>query len=93
LTTLRVRLLDADERTAKAARYGRNGAGRRRRDWEAAWIVYALVRDDGLSQLEVAELLGRHKSWVSRRLALLEKLADEVRADLRLGLLSTPSPS
>jgi hypothetical protein len=41
-----------------------------------------------MTQVEVAELLGRHKSWVCRRLALVEKLADEVRDDLRLGLLS-----
>ena len=88
LTTLSVRRLDADERTAKAALYGLNCAGQRPRDWEEAWIVYALVRDDGLSQLEVAELLGRHKSWVCRRLALIEKLADAAREDLRLGLLS-----
>jgi len=88
LTTLSVRLLDADERTAKAAIYGLNCAGQRPRDWEEAWIVYALVRDDGLSQLAVADLLGRHKSWVCRRLALIEKLADEAREDLRLGLLS-----
>ena len=32
--------------------------------------------------------MGRHKSWVCRRLALVEKLADEAREDLRLGLLS-----
>jgi ParB/RepB/Spo0J family partition protein len=89
LTTLSARWLDADERTAKAAVYGLNCAGQRPRDWEEAWIVYALVREDGLSQMEVAELLGRHKSWVCRRLALVEKLADEAKQDLRLGLLST----
>jgi hypothetical protein len=33
-----------------------------------------LVREDGLSRFEVAALLGRHKSWVCRRLALLAKL-------------------
>jgi KorB domain len=49
---------------------------------EEAWIVQSLIRDDGLSQVEVAELLGRHKSWVCRRLALLEKLYTEVREDL-----------
>jgi ParB-like chromosome segregation protein Spo0J len=89
LATLRVRWLDADERLAKAALYGLNCTGQRPRDWEEAWIVYALVRQDGLTQLEVAELLGRHKSWVCRRLALVEKLADEAKEDLRLGLLST----
>jgi ParB-like chromosome segregation protein Spo0J len=55
---------------------------------EEAWIVQALVREDSLSQVEVGELLGRHKSWVCRRLALLEKLCEEAREDLRLGLLS-----
>jgi ParB-like chromosome segregation protein Spo0J len=88
LATLSVRWFDADERAAKAALYSLNCTGQRPRDWEEAWIVHALVREDGLTQLQVAELLGRHKSWVSRRLALVEKLADEARADLRLGLLS-----
>jgi len=50
--------------------------------------VHALVRSDGLTQVEVAELLGRHKSWVCRRLALLEKLGAEGRADLQVGLLT-----
>jgi hypothetical protein len=54
---------------------------------EEAWIVQALVRDDGLTQVETAQLLGQHKSWVCRRLALLEKLSVEVKEDLRLGLL------
>ena len=88
LKTLGVRLLEADERAAKAAIYGLNDTGRRPHEWEEAWIVHALVREDGMTQVEVAELLGRHKSWVCRRLALVEKLAGEAREDLRLGLLS-----
>ena len=55
---------------------------------EEAWIVHALVREDGLSQPAVASLLGRHKSWVCRRLALLEKLAEPAREELGLGLVS-----
>jgi hypothetical protein len=54
---------------------------------EEAWIVQALVRDDGLTQVEAAHLLGQHKSWVCRRLALLEKLSAAVTEDLRLGLV------
>jgi hypothetical protein len=85
---LAARLLEADERTVKAAIYGLNRAGGRTRELEEAWIIHALVREDGLSQVEVAELLGRHKSWVCRRLALLEKLGEKARDDLRVGLLS-----
>src|SRR5258708_15685218 len=71
-TTLSSRVLEADEGTVKAATYGLNCTGRRPQEWEEAWIVHALIREDGLTQPAVAELLGRHKSWVCRRLALVE---------------------
>jgi ParB-like chromosome segregation protein Spo0J len=88
LTTLSARLFNADECTAKAAIYALNQVGRRPHELEEAWIVHALVREDGLSQLEAAQLLGRHKSWVCRRLALLEKLAEPVKDQLGVGLVS-----
>jgi ParB-like chromosome segregation protein Spo0J len=88
LKILTTRSLQVDERLAKAAILGLNQVGRRAQDWEEAWIIHALVREDGLTQEEVAELLSRHKSWVCRRLALVEKLAEAAREDLRLGLLS-----
>jgi ParB/RepB/Spo0J family partition protein len=88
LSHLQARLLEADERTAKAAIYGLNRAGGRTRELEEAWIIQALVREDGMSQVEVAELLGRHKSWVCRRLALIERLGPTAREELRVGLLS-----
>ncbi len=86
--TLSVRVLEVDERVAKAAIYGLNCVGRRPQELEEAWIVQALVREDGLSQVEAAALLDRHKSWVCRRLALLERLGAAAQAELRLGLLS-----
>jgi hypothetical protein len=85
--TLSVRPITADEAQAKAAIYGLNCLGSRPQPLEEAWIVHALVREDGLTQVQAAELLGQHKSWVCRRLALLERLADEAKAELRLGLL------
>jgi ParB-like chromosome segregation protein Spo0J len=88
---LSARLMEADERTVKAAIYGLNRAGGRTRELEEAWIIHALVREDGMSQVEVAELLGRHKSWVCRRLALIERLGAKARDDLRVGLLSPTS--
>ena len=85
---LSARLMEADERQAKAAIYGLNRAGGRTRELEEAWIIQALVREDGLSQVEVAELLGRHKSWVCRRLALIERLGPKAKDELRVGLLT-----
>src|SRR6266436_2466167 len=86
--TLSARVVEADEAQAKAAIYGLNRTGSRPQQLEEAWIVHALVREDGLTQVQAAELLGQHKSWVCRRLALLERLADEAKAELRLGLLA-----
>jgi len=88
MRTLWARRLEADLCTAKAALYILNSSSRPVQALEEAWIVQALVREDGLSQPAVAELLGRHKSWVCRRLALLEKLSPQAREDLGLGLIS-----
>ncbi len=57
-------------------------------DLEEAWLVRALYRDDRLTQPQIAQLLGRHKSWVCRRLVLAEGLVEDVASDVRLGLLS-----
>lgn len=88
MTHLHARLMEVDEQGAKAAIYNLNRIGQRPQELEESWIVHALVREDGLSQVEAAQLLGRHKSWVCRRLALLERLCDSAQQELGLGLLS-----
>jgi ParB-like chromosome segregation protein Spo0J len=55
---------------------------------EEAWLVRSLYRDDRLSQPEIARRMGRHKSWVWRRLMLVESLDATVQADVRLGLIA-----
>lgn len=55
---------------------------------EEAWLVRSLYREDRLSQPEIARRMGRHKSWVCRRLMLVEALDAVVQADVRLGLLA-----
>jgi ParB-like chromosome segregation protein Spo0J len=88
MTNLQARRMEVDEQGAKAAIYNLNRLGQRPLELEESWIVYALVREDGLSQVEAAQLLGRHKSWVNRRLAMLERLCEAAREELRLGLLT-----
>jgi ParB-like chromosome segregation protein Spo0J len=87
-SSLCARVIEADARSAKAAIYGLNRASGKTSELEEAWIVHALVREDGLPQVEVAALLGRHKSWVCRRLALIEKLGEPAQDELKVGLLS-----
>jgi ParB-like nuclease domain len=88
LNTLGARLIDADPTTAKAAIYGLNRLSHRVHLLEEAWIVSALVREDNLTQWQAAQLLGHDKSWISRRLALVEKLCKAAGDDLSLGLLN-----
>jgi ParB/RepB/Spo0J family partition protein len=54
---------------------------------EEGWLIRSLYRDDNLSQPAIARRLGRDKSWVCRRLMLVEGLDQAVQADVRLGLL------
>lgn len=84
---LKAKVLEASERVCKAAIIQLNRL-RPIRELEEAMVLSSLHREDGLTQTEIAVLLGRHKSWVSRRIALIERLCEEVLDDLRLGLLS-----
>jgi ParB-like chromosome segregation protein Spo0J len=62
--------------------------GRGLTELEEGWIVRSLYREHRLSQPTIAERLMRHKSWVCRRLLLVEALDSEVQARVRLGLLA-----
>ena len=87
-TTLRVKTIEVSARVCKAAMIQLNGSGRSISEMEEALVVQSLHREDGLMQTEIGVLLGRDKSWVSRRISLIERLSEEVQEDLRLGLIS-----
>ena len=55
---------------------------------EEAWVVRSLYREDRVSQPEIARRMSRHKSWVWRRLMLVEALDPSVQIDVRLGLIA-----
>jgi ParB family transcriptional regulator, chromosome partitioning protein len=56
---------------------------------EEALLLRELVHGQGLSEREVARRCGRDVSWVSRRLALLCGVPDDVLQAVREGVLST----
>lgn len=86
--TLLARTLDLSVRASKAAMLSLNRATPSIDAFEEALVLHSLRSEDGLTQEEIGVLVGRHKSWVSRRLLLVEQLEEEVQQDLRLGLLS-----
>lgn len=89
-TSLRVRVFGFDAATATAVIGSLHEHGSLT-ELEEGWIVRSLCREHQLSQGAVGRLLRRHKSWVCRRLVLVEGLDEAVQADVRLGLLSARS--
>jgi len=87
LKELTVRPLDVSLRACKAAMLNLNRVGRTISGLEESLVVHSLCHEDGLNQVEIASLLGRHKSWVCRKLTLIERLCDEAQDSIRLGLL------
>jgi ParB-like chromosome segregation protein Spo0J len=55
---------------------------------EEAWLVRSLYREDRLPQSEIARRMHRHRSWIWRRLMLVEALDPLVQIDVRLGLIA-----
>ncbi len=87
LKELTVRPLEVSLRACKAAMLHLNRVGRTISGLEEALVVHSLCHEDCLNQVEIASLLGRHKSWVCRKLSLIERLCDEAQDSIRLGLL------
>jgi ParB-like chromosome segregation protein Spo0J len=88
-TQLSARIFPGRIHGAKAAMIHLNMKAGTISDLEKAMVIRSLCRDDGLSQVEIGALLGRHKSWVCRRLSLVEHLSDEIVEHLKLGLITT----
>lgn len=75
--TLSAHIFDGNEKQALCHVLVRSGE----RKWdiiEQAGLIQQLHRRHELSQHQIASLLGKHQSWVSRRLALLEALPEQV---------------
>jgi ParB-like chromosome segregation protein Spo0J len=87
---LRVREIGADAIQAAAAIAILNEA-HGLTELEEGWLCRLLHREYGLPQHEVGRWLGRHKSWVCRRLLLVEGLEEDVQ--VRLGLLAPRAAS
>jgi ParB/RepB/Spo0J family partition protein len=86
--TITTKILAMTSRVCKAAIIQLNHSSGAITGMEEAMVLQSLYRDDALMQTEIAVLLGRHKSWVSRRISLIERLSEEVQEDIRLGLIS-----
>ncbi len=78
-------VLEVDNRLAKAMILHYNRKSNSLNIYEQGMIVYSLVHDHQMHQQEIAVYLKQSRSWVCRRLGLIERLTDEVQDALRMG--------
>ena len=88
LVTVLSKHLTLDRKASEVAILECNRPHRGLCDLEEAWVVRSLCRDHKMTQVQVAQVLSRHKSWVCRRLQLAENLEPAIQDDIRYGILS-----
>lgn len=89
MDTLECRLFEVDETQAKIMLMSYNWTNQSMEVWEEAMILKALLEGDNLEQRQLAKLVGRSPSWVSRRLSLISKLDEEVASEIRMGSITS----
>ena len=85
-TTLRVMSMDVDEQGQWAAMLALNRATHSMSVLEEALVLREMVAM-GTTQTQIGQILNRHKSWVSRRIGLIERLHPELVEQIREGML------
>jgi ParB/RepB/Spo0J family partition protein len=78
-------ILDVDNKFAKAMILHYNRKTNSLNIYEQGMIVYSLVHDHKMQQQEIAIYLKQSRSWVCRRLGIIEHLTEEVLDALRMG--------
>ena len=86
--SLQARVAEVDDVTAKVMILTYNGQGLSLVDFEQAQVDYGLKKEHLLGQEEIARLLGKSISWVSRRLSFIERLDETVKVHLKLGKIT-----
>jgi len=89
IETLQCRVLDIDLPGAKVLLLSYNRPHRSMEAWEEALVLQDLQQIHSLDQRSLAELIGYSRSWVSRRLSLIEKIDEHVSAQIMMGVLSS----
>ncbi len=89
IETLQCRVLDIDLPGAKVLLLSYNRPHRSMEAWEEALVLQDLQQIHSLDQQSLAKLIGYSRSWVSRRLSLIEKIDKKVSSQIMMGVLTS----
>jgi len=89
METLQCRLLDIDLSQAKVLLLSYNRPHQSMEAYEEALVLQDLQDSHSLDQRSLAELTGYSRSWVSRRLSLIDKMDESVGSQIMMGVLTS----
>uniref|UniRef100_UPI00405783AF ParB/RepB/Spo0J family partition protein n=1 Tax=Candidatus Electrothrix sp. TaxID=2170559 RepID=UPI00405783AF len=85
---LQAMILDIPITQGKAMMLNYNKVSRSLLDYDEALVVHSLSREHMLDQVMISNLTGYSRSWVCRRLGMIDKLSESVQQHLRMGVIS-----
>lgn len=89
METLQCRLLKIDLSQAKVLLLSYNRVHQSMEALEEAMVLQDLLTTHSLDQKSLAELTGYSRSWVSRRLSLIDKMDKQVSTEIMMGVLTS----
>jgi len=89
METLQCHLLEVDLPQAKVLLLSYNRPHQSMEVLEEALVLKDLLETHELDQRRLARLTGYSRSWVSRRLSLVDKMNEEVSVEIRMGTLTS----
>jgi ParB family chromosome partitioning protein len=89
METLQCHLLEVDLSQAKVLLLSYNRPHQSMEAWEEAMVLKDLQKTHSLDQRSLARLTGYSRSWVSRRLALIGKMDEEISSEIMMGTLTS----
>jgi len=89
METLQCRLLEIDLSQAKVLLLSYNRVHQSMEALEEAMVLQDLLTTHSLDQKSLSELTGYSRSWVSRRLSLIDKMDEQVSTEIMMGVLTS----
>jgi ParB/RepB/Spo0J family partition protein len=89
MESLQCQLLEIDLTQAKVLLLSYNRIHQSMEAWEEAMVLQNLRKTHSLDQRSLAQLTGYSRSWVNRRLALIDKMDEEVSSEIMMGTLTS----
>ena len=88
METLQCHVLEIDLKQAKVLLLSYNRSHQTMETWEEAMVPQDLKKTHSLNQSSLARLTGYSRSWVSRRLSLIERIDNDISSDIMMGVLT-----